>query len=539
MGCSSISVRGLAAIAAVCAVFCLGATSASAAPLVWTSNTSAGSVSTTDGATGKEVGKPIPVGEEPAQIAITPDGRRAIVLELADQSARVIETATRTVLKPIPLGALGQYIAISPDGQVAYVTAVGDSEVLVIDPETARLVDSFPVGPELTEVAFSPDGTYAYVGTGSEDVVRVDVGTQEVVGAPIAVGGTARSIAFSPDGETAYVVVDGIKGVKVIDTALGEVVKTIPTAEVPGRVAVSPDGKRFYISTETPGALSTAETANDTIVGKSIPVPAGVREFAIAPDGKTAWAVAEGALTPIDLVAGRAKPAILTGEVDRLAITPDQSPTAAFTAPSAIAGTPALFSGVASSDPDGTIASYSWAFGDGGVGSGVGPSHTYGAPGTYDGKLSVVDSEGCGEAEVFTGHTAYCSGGASSVAHPVTAKALPAAPISTVEPSNSFRFGALVHNRHNGTARLQVKLPSAGIVLLFGKKVHEVTRKSKGVQSMWLTIHARVELNKRLKTVLRAPVKVRVTFTPSGGTPKSVNRTVTLQRTPRHGRARH
>jgi YVTN family beta-propeller protein len=533
MGCSSISVRGLAAIAALCAVFGLGAASASAAPLVWVPNEGEESVSTFDSSTGKEVGTPVPVGELPFSIAITPNGRRAIVLELADQSARVIETATRTALKPIPLGALGQHIAISPDGQTAYVTAVGDGEMLVIDPETAKLVDSFPVGPELTEVAFSPDGTYAYVGTASVDITRVDVATQKTVGAPIAIGDVVRSIAFSPDGETAYVVASGIHGVRVIDTALGEVVRTIPTEGEPGQVAVSPDGKKLYISTETPGALSVAETATNTIVGKSIAVPGGVREFAVAPDGKTAWAVGEEALTPIDLVAGQAKPAILTGEVDRLAITPDQSPTAAFAAPKALVGTPALFSGAASSDPDGTIASYSWAFTDGGTATGVAPSHTFQAPGTYIAKLGVVDNEGCGEEEVFTGRTAYCSGAAPAV-HPVTVKAPAVAPPPPPTPSNRFRFGRLIHNRHNGTVRLQVKLPSAGFVLLFGKKVHAVTRKSKGVQSMWLTIHARVELNKRLKKINSAPVKIRVTFTPNGGTSRTVYRTVTLQRTPRH-----
>jgi hypothetical protein len=82
--------------------------------------------------------------------------------------------------------------------------------------------------------------------------------------------------------------------------------------------------------------------------------------------------------------------------------------------------------------------------------------------------------------------------------------------------------------------RLQVRLPSAGSLLLFGKKVHAVTRKSRGVQSMWLTVHARVELAKRLKQVHRARVRFRVTFTPDGGTARTVHRSVTLQRTPRH-----
>ncbi|WP_109505943.1 PKD domain-containing protein [Nocardioides speluncae] len=53
------------------------------------------------------------------------------------------------------------------------------------------------------------------------------------------------------------------------------------------------------------------------------------------------------------------------------------------------------FDGSASSDPDGTIASYSWNFGDGSpAGSGPSPSHEYAAEGTYNVTLTVTDNGG-------------------------------------------------------------------------------------------------------------------------------------------------
>ncbi len=51
--------------------------------------------------------------------------------------------------------------------------------------------------------------------------------------------------------------------------------------------------------------------------------------------------------------------------------------------------------GSASSDPDGTIASYQWAFGDGTTATGVSPEpHLYATPGTYNVTLTVTDNSG-------------------------------------------------------------------------------------------------------------------------------------------------
>jgi chitodextrinase len=53
-----------------------------------------------------------------------------------------------------------------------------------------------------------------------------------------------------------------------------------------------------------------------------------------------------------------------------------------------------IVSGSSSSDADGTIASYSWTFGDGMSASGMEVAHTYAADGTYTITLTVTDNDG-------------------------------------------------------------------------------------------------------------------------------------------------
>lgn len=52
------------------------------------------------------------------------------------------------------------------------------------------------------------------------------------------------------------------------------------------------------------------------------------------------------------------------------------------------------FSGVNSTDPDGTIVSYEWDFGDGATASGETASHAYSAAGNFTAELTVTDNDG-------------------------------------------------------------------------------------------------------------------------------------------------
>ena len=71
-------------------------------------------------------------------------------------------------------------------------------------------------------------------------------------------------------------------------------------------------------------------------------------------------------------------------------------PTATFTATPTSGKAPlqVAFDGSASRDPDGSISTYAWEFGDNATGSGATTQHTYTTAGSYTARLTVTDNKG-------------------------------------------------------------------------------------------------------------------------------------------------
>ena len=94
------------------------------------------------------------------------------------------------------------------------------------------------------------------------------------------------------------------------------------------------------------------------------------------------------------LLGGVEIPIALSNDADDVCAVTNEDPAAVFTPPATpYAGVTAGFTDT-SSDTDGTVVSWSWDFGDGGVSTDRNPEHVYAAPGTYTVRLTVTDDDG-------------------------------------------------------------------------------------------------------------------------------------------------
>lgn len=244
---------------------------------VLVANSGDGTVDVIDTSTWQVVGIPIKVGGTPCTIAITPDGKLAFVINKengtpinkVDGTVSIIDIATREVIgNPIKVQKLPHEIAITPNGKLALITNGQSDSVSVIDIGKEHVVQTIKVGWQPFWIAITPDGRSALIANGAGSINVIDIETLSVVGNPIKVGGQPSGIAITPNGKLALVVnpQDGI--VLTIDIATLKIVgNPIKVKGNLSRIAITQDGKSALITNyELAGTVIVIDIASQKVV---------------------------------------------------------------------------------------------------------------------------------------------------------------------------------------------------------------------------------------------------------------------------------
>jgi len=108
------------------------------------------------------------------------------------------------------------------------------------------------------------------------------------------------------------------------------------------------------------------------------------------------WQDYQTTVDAVEVLSGYDLLALLEDEVEDAVESGTQPPLGDIAGPagSIAEGSAAIFSAAGSIDPNGSISTYAWEFGDGGSGEGVSVSHDYVQDGTYTVRLTVTDNDG-------------------------------------------------------------------------------------------------------------------------------------------------
>jgi YVTN family beta-propeller protein len=289
-------------------------------------------------------------GQGPDALAMTPDGHTLYVADWGQpepggqgngHTVTPISTATGTAGKPIPVGDEPDIMVVTPDGKTLYVAAGGSGSsrglapVTPVDVATGKPGTPIRVAQYPAALAVTPDSRTLYIARW-HTVVPVSVATGQP-GQPIKVGIEPDAMAVTPDGRTLYVASYISNTVTPVDVATGKPGTPITVAHAPIALAITPDGRTLYVAIN--GNTASGYPGGHYVVpinvatgvsGPLIHVGASPLAMTVAPDGRLLY-VACGtysAITPVIVATGRplrpiqVAPAWSGGSV-ALAVSPD------------------------------------------------------------------------------------------------------------------------------------------------------------------------------------------------------------------------
>lgn len=265
--------------------------------ILLTGNKGEDTVSLIDMDSGAELAR-LATGNQPHEIAISPDGRRAAVVAYGGTTIDIIDIAAASISQTIDIAPNSRphgLVWLADNRLVA--TTEGSDTLTIIDMDDTG-VSAMPTGGEGSHmVAVSPDARRAYVANmGSGTVSVLDLATGTLL-ATWEAGEVPEGLAVSPDGATLWVADRANATLFAFDTASGERVAEIAVGQFPIRVAISPDGATVVTSNLMSGNLSLIDTESRTLARSiSVSGSAGTRQVTIlfSGDGRMLYVAETG-----------------------------------------------------------------------------------------------------------------------------------------------------------------------------------------------------------------------------------------------------
>lgn len=186
----------------------------------------------------------IQTGSGPHGFRISTDSKYAFIANMGENTVSVINLESFTEEKKVEVGSSPVTTALTKDGKTLLATLHTENAVAIVNLESGE-IKKVEVGKGPAQVYIQSDNQFAFIANqGSEDtpsnsVTKIDLGSKEVV-ATIETGKGSHGIVTSLDQQFVYVTNMFDNTVSVIDNKRNKVIKTITVDKVPNGISITP-----------------------------------------------------------------------------------------------------------------------------------------------------------------------------------------------------------------------------------------------------------------------------------------------------------
>lgn len=216
------------------------------------------------------VGKLLPLGDLPLNIAISPSKKIAAITNngQSDQTIQLVNIEKGVVLDSIIIAKAWLGLAFSDDGNFLYSSGGNDNRILrySIKDNHLALYDSIVIGKPWPErispagIALDNPKNRLYVVTKENNSLYVlDTKLKKVV-SQFPLGGEGYTCILSPDHKILYATCWGCDKVVIFDTDKQQITGSVPVGDNPNDMCITRNGKYLYVANANDNTVSVIDT---------------------------------------------------------------------------------------------------------------------------------------------------------------------------------------------------------------------------------------------------------------------------------------
>lgn len=250
------------------------------------------------------VGRSLPLGDLPLNLAVSPNGKRLAVTNngQSTQSIQLIDIASEKILSDVVIPKSWVGLRFTPDGKRLLASGGNDNRVLIYDVTGDQLakVDSMVLGkpwPARISVAgieTDRSGATLYAVTKDDSTLYIGDMASKQIRNRVKLPAEAYTCLRSPVSEELYITVWGGDKIVIYDPAQQKLTGEIATGSRPNDLTFSRDGKTLFVSNANDNSVSVIDVKTrkvlETVTTALYPdAPAGSTPngLALTPDNKT------------------------------------------------------------------------------------------------------------------------------------------------------------------------------------------------------------------------------------------------------------